>query len=165
VGRERAKLAARTRSEIETPAKIDESPPDLGDDIEVFIFVPVSRRGVPVLPHNAKPELLVFKAYSLPILPNKRATYRNAAMRRSQRGAAAAEFRGEFTRSSSGAAEAGCRRCAEPVRLQGLGAIDMGKVELQYGKDPEIPKLADDIIKTQEIEIAGMNAWLAKHKK
>lgn len=45
------------------------------------------------------------------------------------------------------------------------GAIDMAKVELQYGKDPAIRKLAEDIIKAQEQEITDMNAWLAKHKK
>lgn len=43
------------------------------------------------------------------------------------------------------------------------GAIDMAKVELRYGKDPKIWKLAEDIIKAQEAEIAEMNAWLAKH--
>ena len=44
-------------------------------------------------------------------------------------------------------------------------AIDMAKVELQYGKDPVLRKLAEDIVAAQEKEIAGMKAWLAQHAK
>ena len=42
------------------------------------------------------------------------------------------------------------------------GAIDMAKVVLQFGKDPEIKNLAESIFKAQEEEIAFMNEWLAK---
>jgi uncharacterized protein (DUF305 family) len=45
------------------------------------------------------------------------------------------------------------------------GAIAMAKVELQYGKDPQLRKLAHDIIKAQEKEIAFMTSWQAKHAK
>ena len=45
------------------------------------------------------------------------------------------------------------------------GAVDMAKIELQYGKDAELRKLAEDIIAAQDSEIALMNAWLAKHGK
>ncbi|CAN7511906.1 DUF305 domain-containing protein [Phyllobacterium sp. LjRoot231] len=43
------------------------------------------------------------------------------------------------------------------------GAIDMAKIELEYGKDPEIRKLAEAIIAAQENEIKQMKSWLAKN--
>jgi len=45
------------------------------------------------------------------------------------------------------------------------GAIDMAKVVLKYGKDPEMKKLAEEIIKAQDTEIAFMKGWLAKQPK
>ena len=42
------------------------------------------------------------------------------------------------------------------------GAVDMAKIVLAFGKDPEVRKLADSIIKAQEQEIAWMNSWLQK---
>lgn len=45
------------------------------------------------------------------------------------------------------------------------GAVDMAKVELQYGKDPMLHELATSIIAAQEKEIAMMKAWQAKHEK
>ena len=45
------------------------------------------------------------------------------------------------------------------------GAIDMAKVVLEKGKDPEVRKLAEDIIKAQESEIEFMQDWLDAHKE
>ena len=39
------------------------------------------------------------------------------------------------------------------------GAIDMAKIELQYGKAPELKDLAQKIVAAQEAEIALMRNW------
>jgi uncharacterized protein (DUF305 family) len=44
------------------------------------------------------------------------------------------------------------------------GAIAMAQVEKQFGKDPEMLKLADAVIGAQTSEIAFMNDWLGKSK-
>ena len=43
------------------------------------------------------------------------------------------------------------------------GAVEMAKIELQYGKDPELRRLATNIVQSQDKEIAQMKAWQAKH--
>jgi uncharacterized protein (DUF305 family) len=43
------------------------------------------------------------------------------------------------------------------------GAVEMAKIVIQNGKDPEVRKLAEEIIKAQEAEIAIMEAWLQKN--
>jgi uncharacterized protein (DUF305 family) len=43
-------------------------------------------------------------------------------------------------------------------------AIDMAKVLLEYGKDPELRKLAQNVISAQEKEIEEMENWLEAHK-
>ncbi|RWE58169.1 DUF305 domain-containing protein [Mesorhizobium sp.] len=42
-------------------------------------------------------------------------------------------------------------------------AIDMAKVELANGKDPEMRKMAEAVIAAQEAEIKQMQDWLAAH--
>jgi uncharacterized protein (DUF305 family) len=43
------------------------------------------------------------------------------------------------------------------------GAVDMARVELQSGKDPELRRLARGIIAAQDKEIAEMHRWQAAH--
>ncbi len=45
------------------------------------------------------------------------------------------------------------------------GAIDMAKTAVAFGTDPEVKKLAGEIIKAQESEIALMQEWLKKNSR
>jgi uncharacterized protein (DUF305 family) len=42
-------------------------------------------------------------------------------------------------------------------------AIDMAKTVLEHGKDPEIRKLAEDVITAQEREIKQLEDWIKAH--
>jgi len=43
------------------------------------------------------------------------------------------------------------------------GAVDMAKTVLAFGKDAEVRKLAEAVIKAQESEIALMQEWMKKN--
>lgn len=43
------------------------------------------------------------------------------------------------------------------------GAVAMAKIQLQYGKDPALKRLAREIVRSQDREITFMKKWQAQH--
>jgi hypothetical protein len=54
------------------------------------------------------------------------------------------------------------RAFAQAMVAHHQGAVDMAKVILAFGQDPEIRKLAEEVIKAQEAEITFLLGWLTK---
>jgi uncharacterized protein (DUF305 family) len=44
------------------------------------------------------------------------------------------------------------------------GAVDMAKIELQYGKDPQLKQIAQWIVDSQGQEIGMFKTWQAAHQ-
>jgi uncharacterized protein (DUF305 family) len=73
-----------------------------------------------------------------------------------------AKMHADMTMTFSGNADVDFMRGMVPHHV---GAVEMAKVQLQFGKDPELRKLADDVIRTQNEEIKRMKDWLAKNDR
>ena len=43
-----------------------------------------------------------------------------------------------------------------------LGAIEMARIVLEHGSDPELRQLAEEVIAAREREVAFLKEWLAR---
>ena len=57
------------------------------------------------------------------------------------------------------------RDFALTMRIHHQGAIDMSRAQLATGKDPQMRKLANEIIAAQKKEIELIDRWLKKYEK
>ena len=53
---------------------------------------------------------------------------------------------------------------AMAMREHHQGALDMAQVEFQEGNDPQMRKMATEIVAEQKKELADFDAWIKKHE-
>jgi uncharacterized protein (DUF305 family) len=76
------------------------------------------------------------------------------------------QMAGDQSPASIAFAEANAKMHADiNVPLTGNADVDMARIVLEHGTDPEVRKLAEMVIAAQEAEIAWMTQWLAKQPK
>ena len=68
-----------------------------------------------------------------------------------------ARMQGEMTLPFSGNADVDFVR---RMISHDQGAVDMAKVVLAFGKEEKVKKIAEDVIRTNEADIAKMQTWL-----
>lgn len=52
---------------------------------------------------------------------------------------------------------------ASMMRSHHQAAVDMAKVEIQYGRNPEMKKMAEKVVADQSREIKQLDTWLDRH--
>lgn len=57
------------------------------------------------------------------------------------------------------------RDFAASMKTHHEGGIEMAKIQLRHGKDPEMRKMAEKLVKEQSEENKKFESWLSKHKK
>lgn len=56
------------------------------------------------------------------------------------------------------------RDFAAMMRMHHQSGIEMAKVELAHGKDPEMRRIAQNIVESQQREVEQFDKWLAKRR-
>jgi uncharacterized protein (DUF305 family) len=122
-----------------------------------FAQIPPPAQGSSMIPNPAMPSLP--SAPSMPSMPGMTPAGDASASTKAFKDADEKMMR-DMNRPMSGDAD---RDFVAGMLPHHQGAVDMAQVELRYGKDPEMRRLARTIVAAQQKEIAEMQTWQRRH--